>query len=152
MNKRNNMKTYLIICLLVIVAIFSFSPSNFVYAVEANNPGGNGIITNDGGKATTPIPPLTNPIKVSNVQEALFLTVDLMIFIGTILAVLAFIFIGFKFVMAQGNDTELSNAKKWFMYAAIGTAVLISSKVIVEVIKNTFVSTGIVNESLFKKQ
>lgn len=126
---------------------------SYSYAQETP-PGGTGSTPPPGGTGSTPdtkIVPLTNPIKANNVQEILFLAVDLAIFIGTILAVLMFIWIGFQFVMAQGSDTKLSEAKKWFMYAAIGTAVLISSKVIVEVIKNTFVSTGIVNESLFKK-
>lgn len=139
--------TVLFLALILIVPSFSLAEE-----APAGVTGTTPAVSTSGTTASKPIPPLTNPIKVSNVQDALFLTVDLMIFVGTILAVLAFIFIGFKFVMAQGNDTELVKAKKWFMYAAIGTAILISSKVIVEVIKNTFVSTGIVNESLFKKQ
>lgn len=97
-----------------------------------------------------PIPLLSNPLRVNSVKDTLYLAVDLAIFIGSILAVLAFIVVGFKFVMAQGNDSKLSEAKQWFLYAVIGTAILIGSKVIVEVIKSTLISAGVVNESLLK--
>jgi len=93
---------------------------------------------------------LQNPIESKNVQEILYLAVDLAVFIGTIIAVLMFIWIGFKFVLAQGDPAGLQKAKKWFLYAVIGTAVLISSKVIVEVVKNTLISAGVVNEKQFK--
>jgi|GEM_PF-1582283 len=95
---------------------------------------------------------LQNPLKAKNVEQALTTLVDFAIFIGIILAVFMFIFIGFKFVFAQGNETALKEARKWFFYAVVGTAILISSRVLVEVIQNTATSAGIVNENLFKKQ
>ncbi len=94
---------------------------------------------------------LQNPLQAKNIEEVLTTIVDLAIFIGMIFAVLMFIWIGFKFVLAQGNSTKLSEARTWFLYAVIGTAVLISAKVIVEVVKNTFISAGVVNENYFKK-
>lgn len=96
-------------------------------------------------------PSLQNPLKADNIEKFLLSMVDLAIFIGVILAVLMFIYIGFKFVLAQGDPKKLKDAKDWFLYAVIGTAVLISSKVIVEVIKTTFISAGVVNENYFKK-
>lgn len=100
---------------------------------------------------TTPIPALQNPLRAKSVTDLLFTVVDLMIFLGVIVAVFMFVFIGFKYVLAQGNATKIAEIHKWFLYAAVGTAVLISSKVIVEVIKNTFISAGIVNQDAFNK-
>lgn len=135
------MKKLLFITFLAALAL-SFSPQS-VLGATGNTPAP--------ATPSKPIPFLSNPLKANNVEQALYLAVDIAIFLGTILAVLMFIWVGFKFVMAQGNDTKLSEAKKWFMYVAIGTAVLISSKVIVDTIKTTAIETGLVNESLFKK-
>lgn len=57
--------------------------------------------------------------------------------IGGILVVLAFIYSGFKFVMAQGNDGELKTAKAALTYTAIGAAILLGAKVLTTVIANT---------------
>lgn len=57
--------------------------------------------------------------------------------IGGVLAVLAFIYAGFLYVTAQGNQTKLATAHKALLYTAIGTAVLLGSWVIAKVIENT---------------
>lgn len=57
--------------------------------------------------------------------------------IGGILVVLAFIYSGFKFVMAQGNDGELKTAKAALTHTAIGAAILLGAKVLTTVIANT---------------
>ncbi len=104
---------------------------------------------------TTPknsvFPTLQNPLKAKDLNSLLLTIVDLAVVIGVIMAVLVFIFIGFKFVMAQGNETKLKQAKEWFLYAVIGTAILISAKLIVSVVQNTLISAGVVDEKLLKK-
>jgi hypothetical protein len=98
------------------------------------------------------LPTLKNPLKgVNSITDLLYKMVDILIFIGVIVAVFMFIFIGFKFVWAQGDPKGLAEARSWFMYAVIGTAILISSKVIVEVIKNTLTSAGVVDERIWNK-
>lgn len=57
--------------------------------------------------------------------------------IGGVLAVLAFIYSGFLYVTAQGNDTKLAKAHRALLYTVIGTAVLLGSWVIANVIENT---------------
>jgi hypothetical protein len=120
-----------------------------------NSPGTNGgsTVGSNGPTQgpTEPLPALQNPLKAKNVTDLLFSLVDILIFLGVIVAVFMFVFIGFKFVMAQGNSDALKEARQWFLYAVIGTAILISSKVIVEGIKNTLTSAGVVNENLFNK-
>lgn len=139
------------ILFLILILTLSLSSAVFVKAQESP-PAGGGTAPAPAGSGTAPqtIKGIQNPIKANNVKEALFFLVDIAIFIGTILAVLMFIWIGFKFVLAQGNDSKLKEAKEWFLYAAIGTAVLISAKVIVEVIKETFISAGVIERSLFE--
>jgi hypothetical protein len=93
---------------------------------------------------------LKNPLQASSIEKLLFSFVDILIFIGVIVAVFVFIFIGFKLVMAQGNEDALKEAKQWFLYAVIGTAILIGSKMIVSVIENTLVSSGLVKKEVIK--
>ena len=148
---QNKMKKKIL--LLILILTLSLSSAVFVRAAGEESPpagGGTAPASAGGGTAPQTIKGIQNPIKANNVKEALFFLVDIAIFIGTILAVLMFIWIGFKFVLAQGNDSKLKEAKEWFLYAAIGTAVLISAKVIVEVIKETFISAGVIERSLFE--
>jgi hypothetical protein len=94
---------------------------------------------------------LDNPIAAKNITELLLSLVDLAISLGSIVAVLMFIYIGFKFIMAQGSESDIKDAKQWFLYAVIGTALLVSSKVVVEVVKNTIISTGLVNTEIINR-
>jgi len=100
---------------------------------------------------SSPVIKLESPLKAKNLKELLFSLVDFGIFLGSIIAVFMFIWIGFKFVLARGNSSELSSAREWFLYAVIGTAILISSRVIVEVVKNTLISSGVANEEIWKQ-
>ncbi len=144
------MKYKAIVIPLLFIMMFVFN-SSFLYAV----PAGSGVISVPPASGvtspnnSTPITPLENPLKAKNIQSLLFSVVDLMIFIGVIVAVMMFLWVGFKFVMARGSDTKLKEAKMWFLYAVIGTAILISSKVIVDVIKNTLTSAGVVDSKLW---
>ncbi len=89
---------------------------------------------------------LQNPLKVDSIEAVILLVVDIMVYVGVSFAILAMIFVGFKFVTAQGKPDEITKAKEWFMWIIIGLAVLISAKVIVEIVKNTLVNSGVVNE------
>jgi len=62
---------------------------------------------------------------------------DILLPIGGVLAVLAFIYSGFLYVTAQGNQTKLATAHKALLYTSVGTAVLLGSWVIAQVIENT---------------
>src|SRR5688572_27130219 len=62
--------------------------------------------------------------------------------IGGILAVLAFIYSGFLYVTAQGNEAKLKTAHKALLYTAIGTAILLGAWVLAKVICNTIGQLG----------
>lgn len=137
--------------LILILALSILLPVGFVSAVTTVQYSGSGSTPQYGGNNANPqqIHTLDNPLKVNSLTELLTTIADFLIFIGMILAVFMFIFIGFKFVWAQGSGEKISEARQWFFYAVIGTAILISSKVIVQVVKSTFESAGIVNPGTF---
>jgi len=127
---------------------------NNVWAQGSANTGTTGRV-NQGLPTDVKVNPtaerLTNPLKAGSVEEVIYLAVDLAVYFGVILAMLAIVFIGFKFVLAQGKPEEIKEAKMWFFYVIIGLAILISSKVIVEIIQNTFIQSGVVNKEVFKR-
>ena len=139
----------LIIIALLLLPTISFAQSSPVVPPGA---GGNNVTVQPGvggvPNNTNPVK-LTNPLKVGDIQALLLSIVDLAIFIGAIFAIFMFFWVGFKFVMARGNENELKKAKEMFLYIVIGTAILISSKVIVEVVKNTFIASGLVDKNAF---
>jgi len=137
------------ILLMTLILISGFAFNLSVINAQPAQPDGSVAPTQprDGSAGNRPaVVKLDNPIKVNSISALLLSLVDLAIFLGSIVAVLMFVYIGFKFVMAQGNESELKEAKAWFMYAVIGTALLVSSKVIVSVVQNTLVNAGLVNE------
>ncbi len=74
-----------------------------------------------------------------------------MIYLGISFAILAIIWVGFKFVLAQGNPEKIKEARTWFFYIIIGLAILISARVIVEVVQNTLIKSGVVNQNAWTR-
>ncbi len=107
------------------------------------SPGGTAP-TGPGGSAPTSQPvniklQFDNPFKFGdNLYDVVQAIVKNVIMpIGAILCVLAFIYAGFSYVTAQGNPTKISEAHRTLLYAAIGTAVLLGAWVIAEVVQST---------------
>jgi len=82
---------------------------------------------------------LENPFKVGDTLFEVLKAVinDIILPIGGVLAVLAFIFSGFLYITAQGNEMKLKTAHRALLYSAIGTAVLLGAWVIAKVIEAT---------------
>lgn len=85
------------------------------------------------------------PIKIENpfrggdtLQELLATIINEIVFpVGGILAVLAFVWSGFMYVTARGDETKLKTAHRALLYTAVGTAVLLGALVISQVIEGT---------------
>lgn len=57
--------------------------------------------------------------------------------IGSVLAVMFFIWTGFKYVLAAGNPKKIEEANRALMYTAVGTAILLGATLISSVIQGT---------------
>ncbi len=82
---------------------------------------------------------LCNPLSVgSSLADFLQAIVDKVILpIGSIVAVGAFIWTGFLFVLARGNPADLEKAKKSLLYTCIGTALLLGAWTLATVVQST---------------
>ena len=87
---------------------------------------GNGGLNTTGTNVT-----LINPLK-SGTSLTSFLNniLDFVIQIGSIIVILMLVFVGFKFVVAQGKDAALVEARKMLLWTIIGALVLLGAKAI----------------------
>lgn len=143
---------------MLVFAVSVFVPVSFSFAEVAPVPdgGANNLPTADGGANNTPIKTsssiekLSNPLNAKNINDVIFLAVDIATFLGVCFAILAIIWVGFKLIMAQGDPRGIEDAKKWFLGIIIGLAILISARVVVEIIQNTLTKAGVVDKNAFK--
>jgi SNF family Na+-dependent transporter len=131
----------------ILSLLIFFMGAVLVFATSHVPPQGGGINTPQGG-GTNPSINVTikNPFSGANSLFDLLKKVvnDILLPIGGVLAVLAFIYSGFLYVTAQGNETKLATAHKALLYTAIGTAVLLGSWVLANVICNTIGKLGVI--------
>lgn len=80
---------------------------------------------------------IENPLKFNSIAELINAVLGLVVNLGTPLLVLAFVYVGFLFVYARGNETELAKAKQAFFWTVIGAALVLGAFVISAVIQNT---------------
>ncbi len=84
---------------------------------------------------------ITNPLRkevgsdISSIVTAIMKNIVMPL--ASVLVVLAVLYAGFKFVIAQGNPKELEEARKGFLWVLIGSAVLLGAYGITEVLKET---------------
>jgi len=120
-------------------AIF-FALGAILVVAQGNPPTGGGNPPTGGGNPDVVVPiELKNPFSGGDSLFALLEKIisDILMPIGGVLAVLAFIYSGFLYVMAQGNESKLATAHKALLYTSIGTAILLGSWVLAKVIETT---------------
>ena len=102
------------------------------HAVQAQQSGNTGITVK-----------LPNPYKSGGTDIKTILNIiinEIILPVGGVIAVMAFVYTGFLYVMAQGNQTKIATAHKALLYTAIGTFLLLGSLVISKVIEQTITS------------
>lgn len=86
---------------------------------------------------------LINPLKAgTSIESFLNSILDFVIRIGSIIVILMIVFVGYKFVVAQGKPDKIEEAKKMLLWTIIGALVLIGAKVISSGILATVQSLG----------
>lgn len=81
---------------------------------------------------------LTNPLNnVKTLEEFLTKILDALVILGSILLTLAIVYVGFLFVVAQGNEEKIRSARGALMWTVIGGLILLGAKAISLVIQDT---------------
>lgn len=87
----------------------------------------------DTGSNTT----LLNPLKATNLSAFLQDILSFVIQIGTVIIILMVVYVGYKFVMAQGSDSKLTEAKQMLLWTVVGALVLLGAQAIAMAIQST---------------
>jgi hypothetical protein len=117
-----------------------------VFAEINSVPDGSGTNSIPTGAGTQSRPANTdkviNPLsgKADNLTQLIFLLADIALQIGAVIAVLALIYSGFKFVTARGSEKGIGDAKTTFYYTIVGIAILFGAKIIAMIIEGTIES------------
>lgn len=99
--------------------------------------------TNLGGApATTATQPdtngLTNPLNnINSLPDFLNKILEAVVQLGTIVLILAIVYVGFLFVVAQGNEEKIKSARSALFWTVIGGLVLLGAQTIGMVISST---------------
>ncbi len=80
---------------------------------------------------------IQNPIKVSTVNDAVKLFMDIIMTIAIPIIVVLFIWAGFQFVFALGNKDKIAVAKRNLLYTLIGTLLVLGAWMIASAIIGT---------------
>ncbi len=80
---------------------------------------------------------VTNPLGYSSISALINAVLQSLMVIGAPIAVLLIVFAGFKFVMAQGKEKDLNDAKNNLLYTIIGIVIFFGAAVIMSVLTNT---------------
>ena len=89
------------------------------------------VLAQGGSNITTKI---DNPLSADSLFCFLKDVLDVFLTVGIIIAVLFMVYAGFLFVTARGNETQLGTAKKAFLGAVIGPAIIMGVWVIAKAI------------------
>jgi hypothetical protein len=83
---------------------------------------------------------IMNPLKTTNVPQIVSMVLTYITRVGGVVAIIAFIWVGFLFVKAQGNQTKLTEAKNVFLYTVIGVAILLGAQLLATLVVGTIKS------------
>jgi Type IV secretion system pilin len=85
------------------------------------------VTTSGSGSGITLINPLGSG---GSLESFLGNILDFVIRIGTIVVILMLVFVGFKFVTAQGSDTKITEARGMLLWTVVGALILLGAKAI----------------------
>ena len=81
---------------------------------------------------------LVNPLNnIDSLEDLVQVLIDAVVQIGSIILVLAIIYVGFKFVAAQGNEERIKEARAALVWTVIGGLILLGAEAISLVIQET---------------
>lgn len=81
--------------------------------------------------------PLENPTSIPTLFDFIKAILTIVVKIGIPVATVFIIWSGFLFLTAQGNEEQLKKAKHSFVWACVGTAVLLGAWLLATAIKGT---------------
>lgn len=86
---------------------------------------------------------LDNPLGFDTLYDFLVAILDVVIYIAFPALILFFVWIGFKFLMAQGEPKEIQKAREYFLWALVGALLVLGARVLADAIRATVEELGV---------
>jgi len=96
----------------------------------------------DGGGSQSSGGALVNPLGTASLQTLVVNILNILIQVGTYAIILMLVFVGYKFVAAQGNSYKLAEVRSMLLWTVIGGLILLGSKAIAMAIQATVTAVG----------
>lgn len=93
-----------------------------------------GSQTNTGSNSGTT---LINPLSAGSLPEFLTSILKFVVKIGVIVVILMLVFVGYKFVVAQGVPGKIEEARRMLLWTVVGALILLGAQVIAAGIQTT---------------
>ncbi len=108
--------------------------------------GGNLGKEGSGGNTVTPVFYLQNPLdaKFNTVGGVINGFLGIFTYLVILFAVIMIIYVGLRFVLAQGNTTELTKRKDQLLWLLVGVGIVIGARILIGAVINTLDATGVV--------
>jgi hypothetical protein len=96
---------------------------------------------------------LHNPLDphITSVGGLVQTVIDVVSYILVLFGILALVWTGLQYVLAQGNSDRIKELHKTLLAIVIGIAIVIGARVIVQVVINTLQAANVVNSSTFNQ-
>lgn len=105
---------------------------------EPRTPTGTGEGRTPTGTGDSGCTGLCNPLKdINSFEDLLAAIMQAVVQLGAIVLVIAIVYVGFKFVVAQGNEEKLQEARSALVWTVIGGLILLGAQAISLVIQET---------------
>ena len=92
---------------------------------------------------------ISNPLQnIKSVGALVQVVAQIFSYIVVIVGVIALIWTGLQYILAQGKAEKIKELKKQLMWVVIGIAVVIGARIIISVVINTLSATGAVDSNI----
>ncbi len=92
---------------------------------------------------------ISNPLSgVNSVSDLVQTFAQIFTYLVVLVGVLALIYTGFQYIMAQGNSAKITELRKQLLWIVVGIAIVIGARIIINVVISTLSATGAVNQNI----
>ncbi len=135
--------------MLILPAVTNAQSPGPVINTGAGGPSGTpNTVINTGNNAPTNVFYLQNPLKFNTVGGIVGGFLDIFMYIAVLAGVLLLIWVGFQFVLSQGNADKMKELKSWLLWIIVGLALIISARILVRIVINTLERANVVDQSV----
>ena len=93
---------------------------------------------------------IQNPLKVNSVGDFIQSGVTIFTYVVILAAVLAFVWVGFQYILARGNPGRMKELSSWLLAIVIGVAIVIGARLLIQLVINTLSASGVVSSGVIQ--